>query len=750
MEPPTSSLLANGSFTQTRLNRPSIELSEGFNALKTNIEIINAVEAFRKESKTAYSLGVDVLNAVLHAVYGNVPQYFSSASHPPLDIPAAFPSADGELVCIDVNSRKLRCHPYQHFNSRTDFAILPKSIADDLNALNLAPAYHHTVSLGELKILDDKKKGPKQCMTYLGIASQALPHRVSLLGHSIWSGGYTLHWSSPSGVDCSNEFGWDKLQPLLEYAYTLYHPPADKLHLFFDETVTLSDGLSLSDDPRWDVRVEGVEYKRCEVRMVGEPWHRMSWVVVTTENFVIKDQYRSDDSTFTEGELYETVHAAGFALGFADMVSYTPLESHGQPIQIEVDGVSRTKTRIVLATIGDPFSKCKDLQQLLRVSYDAIEAHRHAVTRDVLHRDLSMGNILINPKFARTPTKEQYQDSKRPRFINEVMNGVKNANPEALIIDLDNASKYKRPKDEEYNLHERTGTPKYIARAVSLATVLFHNAAFAPMPTLPAHLKTQYEDAYEGSYDHPLRCFTDSKRTTHNGKLSMTRMAKYVNDPSKADADFKHRPRHDVESVFWCLLVFLIQVLPATAQSRDDDVNNEAYNTLWANFRDHEIPDDDVGGDSRAFVFMRRQKWPKILHEHIAFVAPLLDELVDQVSPEYALLKPSPDKFHLHEAVQRILFKYMDIWRDEKISFHTEVQRNTIIDPDHKPTNRRFDDGHLHNVSKASSKRKAAMANLPERPPSPKADEPGEHTVHPSVGTSNGHKRTRVKSLVRD
>ncbi|KAJ8469466.1 hypothetical protein ONZ45_g16877 [Pleurotus djamor] len=693
MEPPTSSLLANGSFTQNRLNRPSIELSEGFNTLKTNIDILNAVKAFRKESKTAYSLGVDVLNAVLHAVY------------------VAFPSADGELVCIDVNSRKLRCHPYRHFNSRTDFAILPKSLADDLEALKLAPAYHHTVSLGELKIEDDKKKGPKQCMTYLGIASQALPHRVSLLGHSIWSGGYTLHWSSPSGVDCSNEFDWDELQPLLEYAYTLYQPPADKLHLFFDETVTLSDGLSLSDDQ------DGT---------LG--WRGSS---TNDDNFVIKDQYRSDDSTFTEGELYETVHAAGFALGFADMVSYTPLESHGRPMQIEVDG-------------------CKDLQQLLRVSYDAIEAHRHAVTRDVLHRDLSMGNILINPKFARTPTKEPYQDSKRARFINEVMNGVKNADPEALIIDLDNASKYKRPKDEKHNLHERTGTPKYIARAVSLATVLFHNAAFAPMPTLPAHLKTQYEDAYEGSDDHSLRCFTDSKRTTHNGKLSMTRMAKYVSDPSKADADFKHRPRHDVESVFWCLLVFLIQVLPATAQSRDDDVNNEAYNTLWANFRDHEIPDDDVGGDSRAFVFMRRQKWPKILHEHIAFVAPLLDELVDQVSPEYALLKPSPDKFHLHEAVQRILFKYMDIWKDKKISFYTEAQRNTIIDPDQKPTNRRFDDGHLHNVSKASSKRKAAMANLPERPPSPKADEPGEHAVHPSIGTSNGHKRTRVKSLVRD
>ncbi|KAJ8461867.1 hypothetical protein ONZ45_g18138 [Pleurotus djamor] len=700
MEPP-GSVIGGGTFTQTRLNRPSLELSGGFNALKTNIDILNAVKAFRKDSKTAYSLGVDVLNAVLHAVY------------------VAFPSADGELVCIDVNSRKLRCPPYQHFNSRTDFAILPKSTGDALKALKLAPAYHHTVSLGELKVEGDKSTDPTQCMAYLGIAGQALPHRVSLLGFSMCSGGYTLHWSSPSGVDCSTEFDWDELQPLLEYAYTLYHPPADKLHLFFDETVTLSDGLSLSDNPRWDVTVEGVDYKRCEVRMVGEPWGRMSWVAFTEDNYVIKDQYRSDDSTFTEGDMYETVHEAGFALGFADMISYTPIKSHKQLIQVKVG----------------------DLQRLASI----FEAHRHAVRRNVLHRDLSMANILINPKFARTLPKKPYDDDKRPHFINEVMYGVKNAYPEALIIDLDNACKYKRGQDEERGpLHERTGTPKYIARAVAVGSIISSNGIFDEMPKLPTDLRKLYKDGYDGAYDHSFRTFKDSKGKTHGGTLSQKKVKKYLHNPQKARADFKHRPRHDVESVFWCTVVFLVMVLPKTAQGVDDDANNGNFNAMWANFRDHEIPDNG-SNDTRSSILSNPQDWSKILHEELAFVAPFLDELLAQVRPEYSLLKPPPHKFNLHESMQRLIFKYLGLWKDQNVEFHAAVQRKTIIISGQNPTSRRFEDGHLHNVSKrTASKRKATVANLPERPSSPKPGEAGEEVNRPVVGNRNSHKRAKV------
>ncbi|VDC00022.1 unnamed protein product [Peniophora sp. CBMAI 1063] len=58
-----------------------------------------------------------------------------------------------------------------------------------------------------------------------------------------------------------------------------------------------------------------------------------------------------------------------------------------------------THTRTVVREVGVPmtaFAKVSDLFQLLR---DTIRAHRYATERNILHRDISPGNIMINRKY---------------------------------------------------------------------------------------------------------------------------------------------------------------------------------------------------------------------------------------------------------------------------------------------------------------------------------------------------------------
>ncbi|KAJ8486907.1 hypothetical protein ONZ45_g14509 [Pleurotus djamor] len=663
MEPPAEGLIPSDAFAKARLNRPAKKLRPAFAALLENVKIIRAVGAFQRETGTSYKLGVDVINAALRAVYGEY-----------LD----FASKKDELVCIDVNERNLRYHPHQHFLSRADFVIIPKSVALQLKKEKLDPAYHHIVSAGELKRAKDNSKGPKQCMTYLGLASQALPHRVSLLGFSLSPRGYNLHWSSPSGVDCSEEYDWENLTPLLEFAYTLYCPPKAKLHQIFDNTISLSKGLSVRDPPKWDVKVGKYTYKRCEVRMVGQPWHRMSWIAETPKGFIIKDQYRSDCSTFTEGELYDTLHEAGYALG------------------------------------------------LLRVMFDVLEAHRHAVRHNVLHRDLSMANILIYPKtVSGTPEVEPFTGAKRPRFIKEVLDKKKLGQPEALIIDLDNACKCDR--GEEHNpdpLHERTGTPKYIARSVSLGMILHLNSRFIPMPELPRELAECYESAYADAGD-PLRTFKDSNGTTHGGRIDPDKADRYDFNVEDCRTDFEHRPRHDAESVFWCILAFLMRALPKETDGEESeaDINKEKFQKQWESFRDHEIPDKSFLRDSRTDL-LGGVVWSQVLHHKLAFVAPLIKDLIFQIRPEYTLLEPTPDPFHLHEAMQRILFKYMVLWKNEDVEFNTEEQRKIPVKENGKQeTGEPALDGQLASISVPTcSKRTADIAQLEQRPLTPESE----------------------------
>ncbi|KAI0924833.1 hypothetical protein AcW2_010357 [Taiwanofungus camphoratus] len=78
---------------------------------------------------------------------------------------------------------------------------------------------------------------------------------------------------------------------------------------------------------------------------------------------------------------------------------YVPRESLPEGIQLkDVQPRGKTHSRLVMKTYGRPIKFAKSLLEMVGAFKDAIVGHRNSFQRNVLHRDISIGNILIASK----------------------------------------------------------------------------------------------------------------------------------------------------------------------------------------------------------------------------------------------------------------------------------------------------------------------------------------------------------------
>ncbi|KAJ8516440.1 hypothetical protein ONZ45_g6257 [Pleurotus djamor] len=344
------------------------------------------------------------------------------------------------------------------------------------------------------------------------------------------------------------------------------------------------------------------------------------------------------------------------------------------------------KSRIVLGTSSDPLYKCPTVVTLFEVMYDVLEAHRFLVDKSqqarTLHRDIRTGYTLIDSNPNHTHKRQPYEiiGDDRPKYINQVLakNGMNppENNTLALIIDLDIAN------NDSAQIYERTETPIYAARSLTLRRILFENTHPTCMPNLPDNLRALYLSAYQTQLlNDPLRTLNDIPGTMqrHGTVFDHEKYEAYCADENEcsrvrvASEDFeniKHHPRYAAESVFWCFLVALLQAVPQHKDAAGkEDVNYGRFEKIWKLLDTHQATtndddDDDMLLDPTLPIFTPLP-WAKILHHDLSFVVPVVKELTAQVRPEYALLTPEPSVCHLHEAMQRILVKYVWMFREE-------------------------------------------------------------------------------------
>ncbi|KAL0948278.1 hypothetical protein HGRIS_010872 [Hohenbuehelia grisea] len=688
-------------------------------------------------SPQIYEALVGLLNYLSDKIYANLPPE----------------KRKGKIVFRDHHSRMLDHHPrYNDTRVLPDIVAILQSTEAHYDMLDdrVSLSWHHLLSVVEEKSPADKKNGPAQGGTYVAYACQARPDIPAMYGASFSPSGYTILYNDATGIEKSEEFSLNDLNPLAQYVYALYSPPDS--HDTRDTSITLSSRLF--DAPRWTVEYQDVIYRDCRVTFVGAPHKRQTWIAVCDEPLaVIKDSWWETGRNWDEGELFNVLHEDGTVPGWVQIRSCGRIPRKGKPGYLEtflrtMGATRKFKKRIIMSTFGEKLSRCGSVLEFLKAMYDVLEAHRFAaLDRNILHRDISQDNILVHPRGAIVP----HLVGPRPKFIHEIIDGVEHAPPVAVLCDLDNGceldrmhaktptfrSRKNKPKsDDDYRNPQRTGTPMYVARALCEAKFQRH-MDYAPMPPIP---DARYSVAHTWNPPRLIRSLQDEKNTFHGSTKSDERDRFIKQEQYKRHQDrdlryhklFYHRVRYDAESVYWVIVTFLLLAKPSPrklktdhsvgpdaedaeerlmiSENDDDDPTQGDLARLWLIFAEHKILDTTQvlrypQSDSRSSVFDSGVAgWEDVLHPKLVSMAEMLFELSQQVQPEYVYLKPDLDDTcadHLHEAMQRILLKHiLPMWNTDGIPLFKSIHRN-ILEPI-RPMEYRMSDG-FHRTAKGQS-----------------------------------------------
>ncbi|KAJ8487697.1 hypothetical protein ONZ45_g14227 [Pleurotus djamor] len=549
-----------------------------------------------------------------------------------------------ELSFVDVHTLPPRHHPDGLVDASPDFATLPKSLYTKLRRARLHPSWHHLCSISTL-LGHSQEATFSRCAELLDLAHRARPDCTVLLGISFSPEGYTLLWSGPSGLECSKSFDWWNPEPLLRYIYTLHVP--EERQRYYDDTITISKGLKLSHPPKWDV-LAGPVHEQCNARLNRNSRGQITWVYVTPgENpFIIRDRYILGEKKFTQGQLYRSLRRCGDALDIAEFIAEFTVDGCIIPSGQDV----WTKSRTIVATKDDtPDESLSD-----SVLYRAIG---HAIRGT--HSPLGRAPLLV-ARQSFGDLHPSHLGANHCHVINKILNRGKFTKSTVHIFNTDNTCTVYRgyPLPGE-PLSLRMGTDRYISRSSAKQRILDENDKFSRMPTLPKSLEQRYQAAYEG-YKDPLRTFNDPQSTFHGGTIDEEKSHYYAQHRESLRDDFTHLPRLDAEAIVWCILIPLLRSIPV-----------ESHPEISKRLAEHEI--DPRGYQDDRDILFEKHPWSQLLPKEVSCAGPLVSELIKQIQPEYSLLNPAPHPLHLHEAVQRLLLKYLNRWTGWKASLKTET-----------------------------------------------------------------------------
>ena len=140
-----------------------------------------------------------------------------------------------------------------------------------------------------------------------------------------------------------------------------------------------------------------------------------------------------------------------------------------------------------------------------------------------------------------------------------------------------------------------------------------------------------------------------------------------------------HQPRHDVESYFWMLALYLLQAVPEGVTAVD--YNLERYQEEMRTIM-HLAARADAGGRSRStFLTGDELFYQRRLHPGLAMLAPLIAELAHQTQPEWEFLSEPLPADHLHEAFHRILLKWIVKLKETPLPVQIAEKRPVPVPP---------------------------------------------------------------------
>ena len=192
----------------------------------------------------------------------------------------------------------------------------------------------------------------------------------------------------------------------------------------------------------------------------------------------------------------------------------------------------------------------------------------------------------------------------------------------------------------------------YIARSVCRGKVLTNDMyrTIPRMPQLSDNACALYIGAHgKGRYER----YNDTKATPHGAEPPD------LDERFKTPPVFRHRPEHDVESIYWSMVSALLHVRPMDVEGEPE--MPKVFVDAWGDLLSHRIPEAGEGySDPRGnFLSKEWEDWPQLFLGSMKDLGPLLFDISRQIRAEYALCGDGLLPDHLHEAVQRLILQYL-------------------------------------------------------------------------------------------
>ncbi|OSD01122.1 hypothetical protein PYCCODRAFT_1436625 [Trametes coccinea BRFM310] len=536
--------------------------------------------------------------------------------------------------------------------------------------------YHRVETLVDVKY-SDRRDAKANAIGSAHKVQDARPDRPGFYCLSVDTQHFQIIYTSPFGAQISECKPWTDTESLCAFVYSLYDPPEG--HVLYDRTLTAVEPTAEPlGKPTWTIKMSQRTYSKASIAFVGVPHGKRTTVFRVKGKYggaeFIKDSFFDAYNCFAEAAVIRDLHKEGFVPGVVRITAAEYVKNGDDLIEIKAPGrLARRKQRMVLPDLGHDLTLAKSVNDLLMAIYDALEVHRTlAHGRNVLHRDMSIFNVLMYPTMAEWVNNWPYFKG-TPPLIDDILSGktrpLEERKARCLIIDFDNAVALNEETAEE-ELQHRTGTPGYIARNVSLGWIGKRDSAISlghkgKMPGFMPELTGVAKDLYLSAHgeDRYAR-YTYGPDTMHGGVPQSPYSQRIGPVRSRT---FCHRLEHDAESIFWTMYVALIRVVPQ-ASPEEEGYSQWYLDDAWRILRNHTITKErgHRTWDPREELLYHTHKWAFLPGMERVFQ--LIKDLGAQVRPSYTAMDPlPPHDDHLHEAMQRLILQYLVDNRDNPI-----------------------------------------------------------------------------------
>ncbi|KAF8325417.1 uncharacterized protein EI90DRAFT_3019063 [Cantharellus anzutake] len=374
---------------------------------------------------------------------------------------------------------------------------------------------------------------------------------------------------------------------------------------------------------------------------------------------VLKEQLCRTGTRFDEQTILTHIHKPERVPGVVEAVYHETIEI---PYLM-----GKNKHRLGLRQSGLPFTSIPTPRKVLETLFDVLEVLRYMrFHRQVLHRDISRGNVLYTqePSSLEPDTQSVGAEATASKelplcFIKYLLRESNDpCQTSALLIDFNHAEHLGNKQGSEHQRTERTGTPIFISRAVEMGGPV-SLADIAQVPAVP-----NSPEIYTLNHPDRIKKFPLIEKLVVEGPLA-----------AGGGHDWRHELDHDAESVFWLLVYWAMVVQPLQRQGPSEYVDPATWTSLIgaANHRGALVTSLARGLDITHSMY-------KPLHTLISKLAAIL--IVDRHWLPESDVRNDPE--YINEAFQRLILQFI-------LDHHHETFMDHHVDTRFPTTSQRMD-----------------------------------------------------------